>query len=83
MPLYSYKCETCGHTEDAFRRISERLDGPICHDKMKLMIVPVMIQPVLGGGSFQGYKCPITDQFVTSRKQRKEIMKSHGLEEKG
>ena len=83
MPTYTYKCEVCEKTTDAIRKIADRANGPECHGVMRQMIIPPMIAPVLGGGDMPGYQCPITDQFVTSRKQRKEIMKEHNLEERG
>lgn len=84
MPTYTYKCKECGNVEEAFRSIDNRKDGPeCCNEVMDQIIVPAHIQPVLGGGSFQGYMCPVTDTFVTSRKQRKEIMARHGMVEKG
>lgn len=84
MPMYTYKCPECGRVTDALNKIDDRAIGPICHDQhMRQVITAPMIQPVMGGGSFQGYHCPVTDKFVTSRKERTEIMKSHNLVEKG
>ena len=84
MPTYSYQCR-CGKTKDDFRHIKQRHDGPLCEcgNTMELKIVPTMLQPVLGGGDFPGYQCPVTDKFVTSRKERREIMKRHDLVEPG
>lgn len=82
MPLYTYKCK-CGKVEDAYRSLADRLKAPKCHGKMKQIIVPPMIQPILGGGNNPGYKCVVTDQWVDSRKKRREIMKEHNLVEKG
>lgn len=83
MPIYTYNC-TCGNEEDAFRHINQRHDSPVCGcgETMNLKIVGTMLQPVMGGGDFPGYQCPVTDEFVTSRKRRKEIMKEHNLVEK-
>jgi len=82
MPIYTYKC-SCGKVEDQYNTIDNRKNGPTCHGSMKLSIQPTQLQPVLGGGDFPGYQCPVTDKFVTSRKERKEIMKRHNLIEKG
>jgi hypothetical protein len=46
-------------------------------------ITTTQIANVLGGGSFLGYKCPVSGEWVTSRKQRKEIMARHGVIEAG
>lgn len=84
MPLYAYSCHSCGRQVDEVRSVAERHNGPVCcESQMSLTIVPPQVQPVLGGGKFPGYHCPVTDQFITSRKQRAEIMKRHNLIEKG
>jgi putative FmdB family regulatory protein len=85
MPIYTYKCASCGEVQDAFRSIANRADSPKCEcgGETKPIIVPTQIAPVLGGGAMPGYQCPVTDKFVTSRRERREIMKRHGLVEKG
>lgn len=84
MPLYTYKCMECGKTQDAFNSISNRFNGPECCGKpTEHQIVPTQIAPIIGGGNLPGYKCPVTGEFVTSRKRRKEIMQKHNLVEKG
>ena len=83
MPLYVYECQSCGRLEEAYRTVDDRDIPPDCHGPMKRKIVPTMIAPVLGGGNFPGYKCPITDEFVTSRKRRREIIAENNIIEKG
>ena len=82
-PLYTYRCPECGKTEDAYRAIAERNNGPMCHGPMSKIILPTMLQPILGGGAMPGYQCPVTDEFITSRNRRREIMREHNLIEKG
>jgi hypothetical protein len=50
---------------------------------MSKVIQPTMLQPILGGGAMPGYQCPVTDEFITSRNRRREIMRLHNLIEKG
>jgi len=85
MPIYSYQCDICESIIDEYRTIDNRHDPVFCDcgQGMSLKIVPTQIAPVLGGGDFQGYLCPVTDKWVTSRKERKEIMKRHDLVEVG
>jgi putative FmdB family regulatory protein len=83
MPLYTYKCLQCGRVEDAYRSISERDNGPECHGKMPKIIVPTMIGTILGVASNPGYTCPVTGEFVTDTRRRKEIIREHNLIEKG
>ena len=83
MQLYHYRCDKCSETTTAFRKVADLERGPICCERaMKNVIRAPMIQPVLGGGDFQGYDCPVSGQFVNSRKQRREIMSEHRLSEK-
>lgn len=81
LPLYTYKCPICDEVKDQFNTIAGRNDGPMCCDTMELVIMPTQLQPVLGGGDFPGYYCVVTDKFVTSRKERRNIMAKHNLVE--
>jgi putative FmdB family regulatory protein len=83
MPIYSYKCDKCGAVKDQYNSIANRKNGPDCCESMKLLIKPTQLAPVLGGGDFPGYQCPVTDKYVTSRRQRRNIMAEHNLVEKG
>lgn len=85
MPLYTYKCLICNSEQDAVRRIADRKKGPECCDNiMKQKIIAPMIQAqILGGGDCPGYQCPITNEFVTSRRRRREIMKENHVVESG
>lgn len=84
MPTYDYQCDECCETQTAIRKIADRKNGPECCGKQtKQIITTSNIQPVLGGGSFEGYKCVVTDEWVDSRKKRREIIAKHGLEEAG
>lgn len=35
---------------------------------------------IFGAGDFPGYKCPVTEKWVDSRKKRREIMAEHNLQ---
>ncbi len=85
MPLYSYLCENCDKLTDQYNTVDNRAIGPVCGcgSTTKLSIQPTQIQPVLGGGDFPGYKCPVTDKYITSRKERRNIMAEHNLIETG
>lgn len=85
MPIYSYKCAECGELTDEYNLISHRHKTPVCAcgGETALSIQPTQIAPVMGGGDFPGYKCPVTDEFVSSRKRRKYIMDSNNLVEVG
>lgn len=85
MPVYDYKCIECGASKDAFRSIADRENAPECDcgGKMQKMITPTQVGLVMGGYAMPGYKCPVSGEYVTSRKQRREIMARHNLVERG
>lgn len=84
MPTYTYRCGVCNDVSDHFNTVEDRHKGPQCCGQMASKVLTVaQIAPVLGGGDFPGYRCPVTDQYVTSRKQRVDIMKRHNLQEAG
>lgn len=79
MPLYSYRCTQCDSATDHYSSIAERHNGPECCDgRMTLQIVPVAVV-----GEMKPYYCVATEQMVTSRKQRRDVIKQHGLIEAG
>ncbi len=85
MPLYSYKCSDCGALTDSYNIVANRHQSPVCGcgSMTALSIQPTQIAPVMGGGDFPGYQCPVTDEFITSRRKRKYVMDSNNLVEVG
>lgn len=85
MPIYTYKCKDCEAMTDSYNMISTRHQSPACEcgGETVLSIQPTQLAPVLGGGDFPGYKCPVTDEFITSRRKRKYVMESNNLIEVG
>lgn len=84
MPLYTYKCPGCGEVFTEFNTVADRHKGPQCCEATQLKITATQIQAqILGGGSHQGYLCPVSGEWVTSRARRREIMKEHDLIEAG
>ena len=85
MPIYTYQCEVCDSITDEYRAVDRRHDFTFCEcgHLMKLKIMPTQLAPVLGGGDFQGYQCPVTDKWITSRKERRRIMDEHNLVDVG
>lgn len=84
MPIYSYQCQ-CGEVIEQYNTVAGRHDGPVCKcgGETSLKIMPTQLAPILGGGNWPGYMCPVTDTFVTSRNQRRNIMAEHNLIEVG
>lgn len=77
MPIYPYKCENCGTSQDGFNRIAERdSNAPQCCGKQtaRQLSAPMVFVP-----DWSSYKCPVTDQIVSSERQRRNIMAEHRL----
>lgn len=85
MPIYDFKCPA-GHID---RNVVARHDDTVtctgCGQVTERYWgeTRLMFDRVFGAHDMAGYHCPVTDEFVTSRKRRKQIMKEHGLEEVG
>lgn len=87
MPTYTYRCSACGLTDNAFRRISERNDAPVCpregHGPMERVLTPPML------AVFQPYLTPAFDkesgerQMIRSRAEHEAFLRRNGLEEVG
>lgn len=78
MPMYSYRCPSCGAVEDQFARVSERDQNiPDCHGPMirQLSVSLIGVQAEVCAES------PIDGTVLTSRRQRSEYMKRNGLQE--
>lgn len=79
MPIYSYICESCGRTEDIYRKVEERNCGPECHGPMKKLMgghkIIKDLEPYLDAD--------MTDKpvWVKSKKHRKQLMKKHDVYE--
>jgi len=83
MPIYVYQCEK-GHKKEEWRKISE-IDDPVtcdCGLSMKQIITAVMFNAgFLGSVRNPGYLCPVTNQWVETKKKRLNIMAKHDLVE--
>lgn len=83
MPLYVYQCAQ-GHTTEAYRKIAE-MDDPLaceCGLETKKIITPVMFNAgFLGSHRNPGYQCPVTNEWVESKRKRLNIMAKHDLVE--
>jgi len=83
MPLYVYQCEK-GHTTEAYRSIAEMDDCPACECGLgtKKIITPVMFNAgFLGSTRCPGYVCPVTKEWVETKRKRRNIMDKHDLVE--
>lgn len=85
--IYTYRCNLCEHTQDANRSMSDRDNAPDCAEcgaDMKKVITKVEVNGYfLGSANNPGYMCPVSDTWVSSKRQRRDIMDKHNLLEKG
>lgn len=76
--LYDYLCRKCGHETEAFNSIAQRhTHAPQCCGEGMDIIIKQAPYGFVDREVF--YKCPVTNQGVTSRRQRNEIMAREGL----
>lgn len=85
--IYSYRCNHCDYVQDARRSMAERHNAPacdVCGGDMRHIITPVEFKAAfLGSVNNPGYMCPVTEQYVSTNRQRRNIIAEHGLIEKG
>ena len=81
--IYEYRCTACKHVTIAARPMKNRndaLDCEACGGDTRLKISGgTGFGRVMGGADNPGYLCPVTDQWVDSKRKRREIMKRHDL----
>lgn len=81
MPLYVYECAE-GHRKEAYRSIAELDNAPGCDCglSMKKIITPVMFnEGFIGSTRCPGYVCPVTKEWVETKRKRRNIMAKHDL----
>ncbi len=63
------------------RTIAERDNGPICCDEKtaKVFEAPMVNANFLGGTKNPGYMSPLSDKFISSKKQRNNEMQEFNV----
>lgn len=77
MPIYPFRCPTCGADRDEFKPVADRDANPpeCCGAPMARQLTA----PMVSVPANCAYKCPVTGQVVTSYRQRANIMAEHRL----
>ena len=75
--LYEYECQHCGKESEAFRPIAQHGEGPVCCGEMSKQVIRTA--PAGYVDNMEEYRCPVSNEGVTSRRQRNEIMAREGL----
>ncbi len=82
MPLYTYACDHCGDSTEAFNTVDERhTAAPDCHGKMRLEIMPTMVQADIA--PYRAVSGDRAGQFITSRREHREFLKRNRFVEVG
>jgi len=78
MAVYDYRCKACRSVTEAVNRIDERnTHAPICcGNRMEIII---KVAPMGYVDRVINYICPVTNQPVTTKRMRREIMAREGL----
>ena len=75
MPVYAYKCPSCGATFDRYLRLADYAAPQTCTcgaPAVKQLSAPAI------RGDYAGYSCPITGQWVEGRRAHEENLARHG-----
>jgi putative FmdB family regulatory protein len=85
MPEYEYRCAACGAEFERYRSMAEYAEPTRCDcgamAARAIITPPHVDRAFLGSTNMPGYKCIVTDEYVTSKKKRREILARTGLEE--
>ena len=81
MPTYEYRCTKCEHTQDAFRSIAERQNGPECEEcgsetKQRITAVNIGAYSTKVMEPFESPANP--GKVITSHRAMEEDMKRSG-----
>ena len=75
MPIYEYKCQSCGKISDHFFSIEGRL--PLVSCKCGGVAVRIISAPAVRG-DYEAYQCPVTGKTIEGRKAHEENLKRQG-----
>ena len=82
MPLYSYTCKTCNKDKTKINKIADHKSGaPFCCDNQMIQTITAETMGLkpMGAKHFDNYECPVSEQIVTSEKQRRNIEAQHEI----
>ena len=82
MPLYSYKCKTCTTATTKVNKINDHVTGaPWCCNKQMVQTITAETMGLkpMGAKHFDNYQCPVSEEIVTSERQRNNIEAKHEI----
>lgn len=84
MPLYEYKCSTCGSRTETIRSFTRRDELPSCACRgamLRCVSAPSKTPWSWGDTSFDGFRDRGLGTTIVSKKHRELLMKQKGLRE--
>jgi putative FmdB family regulatory protein len=78
MPLYTYRCGTCGQSHEQHNTITNRANGPECCGAQAVKQIDA-VRGFVSGGIDIDYRCTVTGEPVQTMRKRQYIMDKHGL----
>ena len=84
--IYTYQCNSCTHTQDAKRSMDDRNNAPACEEcglDMRKIITPVASERVIGACDNPGYVSPMSGEWISSKRQRRNEMDKYDVVERG
>ena len=76
MPIYEYECPRCGRVQDAYNRVEDRKNGPVCCGAETQQVIT---RAPLGFVAMDiCYDSPIDGRPITSKAARIEDLKRNG-----
>lgn len=85
MPIYDIACLSCKQEREVWRRMNDPNPDCDCGGKTETVIraAPMVDDAWLGSTKNPGYHCVVADEWVSTKKRRREIIAERGLIEKG
>lgn len=75
MPLYSFRCDHCGKTESAFRKVAERNQAPLCQHGAVGHYMQRLVEAPAVHADLPGYQSPIDGRWIEGRAARNEDLR--------
>ena len=76
--IYDHKCKACGAEAESVNKVADRnTNAPICCGERMPIIIKVA--PMGYMGRTIDYVCPVTNQHISTKAQRRDVMARNGL----
>jgi putative FmdB family regulatory protein len=87
MPLYTFECQLCRHTDQLFRKIKDRDEPARCVRCSPVVVrdnsMKRIVEAPYVAADMSPYQSMITGEMITSRSQHRDHLKAHNCIEIG